>query len=84
MRWRDFIVETVIILLLATVLVWVVISVYQHQNVGQATQLSHVVSHSIKFAETFAHSLVSVTLRVKKCIPDTDRSIRNTMFDLAP
>jgi hypothetical protein len=46
MRWRDIIVGTVIILLLGTVLVWVLVSVYQHQNMGQATQLSHVLMAS--------------------------------------
>ena len=46
MRWRDIIVGTVVLLLVGAVLVWVVVSVYQHQNMGQATQLSHALMAS--------------------------------------
>jgi len=37
MRMRDIIVGTVILLAVAVVVVWAVMSVYHHENVGLAT-----------------------------------------------
>ena len=37
MRMRDIIVGTVIVVLLVVVVGWVAISVYEHENTGEAT-----------------------------------------------
>ena len=45
MRIRDIIVGTVVMTLWVVVVVWVAISVYQHEHTGSATQLiSHMAA----------------------------------------